>query len=290
MKKTMKWERVMWKGGQGVADNFVDKKLKESVSSNKSFGLTNQSYLSILNNGAIPILIQFTVVVFQVIFFFHLYSEGEEGINCPTFYFLGLFYIALFSFGYLVYVSKERSVQIIFNHARNLGLYAMLVFAATPVLRSLTRSYSTDTVWTLAFLCALLHLYMFDYKYFANPLSTSLECTLSRSSAFMLTLLLASRLESNLYVFFYLSFSGIVFSLVPQCWHTLKKRNSILYIVFLSIFVLDLFLVLPTPWNAAYVAFVVLVLVLLPLLLILLLAYTKSNRYGPWDPLKIIHE
>jgi phosphatidylinositol glycan class C protein len=107
---------------------------------------------------------------------------------------------------------------------------AILLRFLAAVLKTLTASYSSDTVDTLAMASLLLHLLACDYPY-ANGFSsdgpivdakkrpTFQGGTLSLTAAFFATTLLASRLESNAAVYIFVSFSVILFALYPAARH-----------------------------------------------------------------------
>jgi phosphatidylinositol glycan class C protein len=107
---------------------------------------------------------------------------------------------------------------------------AILLRFLAAVLKTLTASYSSDTVDTLAMASLLLHLLACDYSY-ANGFSsdgpvvdakkrpTFQGGTLSLTAAFFATTLLASRLQSNAAVYIFVSFSVILFALYPAARH-----------------------------------------------------------------------
>ena len=107
---------------------------------------------------------------------------------------------------------------------------AVLLRFLASVLRTLTASYSSDTVHTLAVASLLLHLLACDYNY-ANGIPSKesylvskkrpafMGGILSLTSAFFATTLLASRLQDNMSVYVFVSFSVILFALYPAARH-----------------------------------------------------------------------
>jgi hypothetical protein len=106
-------------------------------------------------------------------------------------------------------------------------LIALLLRLLASVLRSLTASYSSDTVQALAIAGMILHLFAFDYEY-ANGSSALIQKggqtlrrpsfqggTMSLNASLFSTILLVSRLSSNATAYFYLYFSVAVFSFYP---------------------------------------------------------------------------
>ncbi len=127
-------------------------------------------------------------------------------------------------------------------------LMAILLRFLSSVLKTLTASYSSDTVYALSTTSLLLHLLACDYDY-ANGLKDvesdeydQADCdTTSRSkkierptfeggimsltSAFFATTLLASRLESNAAVYLFICSSVILFALYPSARHLVAVRS-----------------------------------------------------------------
>lgn len=141
--------------------------------------------------------------------------------------------------------SQTRATKIRHRTADGLFMAVLLRFLAA-VLKTLTASYSTDTVYALAILGFALHLLACDYSY-ANgfqrrrrrlqrqptPRSSTQAKqtrdisqrpafqggTLSLTAAFFATTLLASRLESNVTVYIFISSSVVLFALYPAARH-----------------------------------------------------------------------
>lgn len=126
-------------------------------------------------------------------------------------------------------VQQTRKVKIRHRIADGFFMAIVLRFLAA-VLKTLTASYSTDTVYALAISGFLLHLLACDYSY-ANgggsgvPLVDTTKRpafeggTLSLTAAFFATTLLASRLDSNLAVYIFVSSSVVLFALYPAARH-----------------------------------------------------------------------
>lgn len=127
--------------------------------------------------------------------------------------------------------AHARKMKIRHRSADGLFMAALLRFLAA-VLKTLTASYSTDTVHALAISGFVLHLLACDYSY-ANGMvrAGSLVTvdtmkrpafqggTLSLTAAFFATTLLASRLETNVMVYIFVSSSVVLFALYPAARH-----------------------------------------------------------------------
>jgi len=135
-------------------------------------------------------------------------------------------------------------------------LMAILLRFLSAVLKTLTASYSSDTVYVLSTMSLFLHLLACNYDY-ANGLNDNQndgnDCTsrnntshsngvyykkrnlerptfeggiISLTSAFFATTLLASRLESNAAVYIFVCSSVILFALYPAARHLVAVKAA----------------------------------------------------------------
>lgn len=133
------------------------------------------------------------------------------------------------------------------------GLFmAVLLRFFAAVLKTLTASYSSDTVHALAMASLFLHFLACDYSY-ANGFSDKkgpIDATkrpafqggtLSLTAAFFATILLASRLESNAAVYMFVCSSVVLFALYPAARHQVaintqtKNRIGTCWLYFMGV-------------------------------------------------------
>lgn len=148
---------------------------------------------------------------------------------------VALLIVALFS-------DSQRSRQKTKTRLVDALLMAVLLRFLAAVLRTLTASYSSDTVHALAIAGMVIHLLGCDYSY-ANGggsathsttgasisrkgVSPFLGGTMSLNAAFFATTLLASRLVSNWTVHFFVSSSVTIFAFYPATRHGLFVKSS----------------------------------------------------------------
>jgi phosphatidylinositol glycan class C protein len=103
-------------------------------------------------------------------------------------------------------------------------LLAGILRLLSSVLRTLTASYSSDTVYALAISGMLVHLLACDYSY-ANGHGRKKAAfaggVMSLNASLFSTTLLASRLSSNATVYVFVSTSVILFAFYPAARHTI---------------------------------------------------------------------
>ena len=124
---------------------------------------------------------------------------------------------------------------------------AILIYTAllglSPILKSLTESTSSDSIWAISTWLMLLHVFFFDYSGFSSsPTVTTTSTTtnnsaaqfpasLSTNAALMASTVLASRLPSTTHVFSLTLFSIEVFGLFPvwrRCLRQISWRGHLL--------------------------------------------------------------
>ncbi|KAI9230566.1 MAG: phosphatidylinositol N-acetylglucosaminyltransferase-domain-containing protein [Piptocephalis tieghemiana] len=163
-----------------------------------------------------------------------------------------------------------------------------LLLGLTPILTTLTRDTSSDTIWSLSTLLFLLNALAHDYG--SGPSSIELSSpdssgSVSTNAAIMASVMLASRLPSNTHVFALIAFAIEWFALFPILRRHLRTLGSQYFIgvtiLLLLACVILLSLIAPVAvtiylLSAAFVAFIC------PWLLVSLQQY-KNEIHGPWD-------
>ncbi|KAK1814675.1 glycosylphosphatidylinositol anchor biosynthesis [Friedmanniomyces endolithicus] len=103
---------------------------------------------------------------------------------------------------------------------------ALLIYCSllglSPILKSLTRSTSSDSIWALSFWLMILNVFTFDYG--AGP-EVKFPASLSTNAALMASTVLASRLPNTTHVFSLTLFSIEVFGLFPVFRRHLRHQS-----------------------------------------------------------------
>lgn len=103
-------------------------------------------------------------------------------------------------------------------------LLAGILRLLSSVLRTLTASYSSDTVYALAITGMLVHVLACDYRYANGHMRKNAAFAggvMSLNASLFSTTLLASRLSSNATVYVFVSTSVILFAFYPAARHTI---------------------------------------------------------------------
>ena len=195
---------------------------------------------------------------------------------------------------------------------------ALLIYCAvlglSPILKSLTRSTSSDSIWAMSSWLIIINIFFFHYD--ASPTSKSalpashsqssgnldlqITASLSTNAALMASTLLASRLPSTTHVFSLTLFSIEMFALFPIFRRLLLLKSWRGHVVLTILLVLgaggglNMAIIGPgAGWKAAVIGMVLgsiiigLAMGLCSWWLIGLQKY-KNEIHGPWDPARPI--
>ena len=178
---------------------------------------------------------------------------------------------------------------------------AFLIYFAllglSPILKSLTKSTASDSIWAMSCWLLIMNIFSFDYGSGEGAGATKFPASLSTNGAVMASTVLASRLPSTTHVFSLMLFSMEVFGLFPifrrQLRHISWTGHVILTLALVIVAGGAVGIILRGGWAAAIVgSFLGSVLTALAMggcswWLISLQKY-KNVVTGPWDPARPI--
>ncbi|KAJ3449711.1 phosphatidylinositol glycan [Anaeramoeba flamelloides] len=278
-KKTKKpWRKILYIQ-QDYPDNHTDKSFLEFLVLNATSIKRNFSELAL---DATSITQEVSIVALFLIIFNQSYNNT---LSLVHFISINLILIVL---GYLLFIFFTHEVAItwwrIFNHLKTFIILFLTLFSLSPVLRTLTKSISNDTIWALAIFLFFLHLFFQDYDYL-NGFKERFFAPFSLNAAIFGSVILASRLNSNFLVFILLAFSFQVFALSPLLRHSIKKSsNEVQILSTVLLFTLTFGLIVPINRLSAiiYVFLVACINFGFPLVLMDAQKW-KFFIQGPWD-------
>ncbi|CAM9355250.1 unnamed protein product [Chrysoparadoxa australica] len=177
---------------------------------------------------------------------------------------------------------REKRIQ---EMVGPLLLFLICLRITAPLLRMLTASYADDSIYALAITLCGVHLLLHDYCY-ANATTTVFKGTLSLNAAMFVTVLLASRLETDELVFGLVLLGMVMFALFPVWRHRIKLRKTLaLNVAITSFLVLTAGFLLVEKSSALAMTYVFAVTVVSfggPLCMVLKQP-RKMRVQGPWD-------
>ncbi|KPI88283.1 putative phosphatidylinositolN-acetylglucosaminyltransfe ra sesubunit c [Leptomonas seymouri] len=167
-----------------------------------------------------------------------------------------------------------------------LSLVTMLSLLS-PILSTLTVTYSDDTIVALSVLTMSLHVLLADYSYL-NAYTQRFDPNLSVNMAICCVTLMASRISSPLASGALICFGIVCFSLSPIVRH-LIKQNSFTVHVAITCGLVGLAVGCLTQIPILAIFFIVAVLMIsfgIPRLFVRMYSSVKTQINGPWDEAK----
>merc|ERR1712137_547593 len=185
-----------------------------------------------------------------------------------------------FSVGEMISSMKNRFLDSVHTLVLLLGVLAAL----SPVLATLTNSFSNDTIYALSIMLMIIHVVSHDYGYVIGS-ADNFQAPVSLNAAIFASVLLGSRLPSTVHVFQLMFLAILLFALFPIMRHYLKKKSddANLWLSFLM-FVVCAVMLLPIS-NILAISFILgnaFITFGSPFWLIWIQKY-KNEIKGPWD-------
>ncbi|XP_041648230.1 phosphatidylinositol N-acetylglucosaminyltransferase subunit C [Cheilinus undulatus] len=275
------WRKVLWER-QPFPDNYVDRRFLEELRRNE--GIRQYRYWAVVKEAGF-VGQQLSCVAI----FISLWLYMEQGLLPPETLLWSSLLCALIGYGlYQSLTSPLESgckTRTRLADLQSAAIFLSFTFGFSPVLKTLTESVSTDTVYAMSAVMLLAHLVSFPYAHPSPPGSLSLNAALFASVC------LASRLPGALHTFAMLSCALEVFALWPCLLQRLREKKPAHFTaVCVGVCVGGVgSLGSQSPGGAVLLALALGSVTLLCPLLLVRLQRHKDNIQGPWDEAEI-HE
>ncbi|EEB19195.1 Phosphatidylinositol N-acetylglucosaminyltransferase subunit C, putative [Pediculus humanus corporis] len=254
------WKKNLYEN-VGYPDNYTDKSFLKDLK--KNIYVKELTYYETLSE-VVKITEKLCISIIFSIIFTYLHNDW---ISPRTVF---LFTSVIVILCYFYYAQTHTSISylmIISKNFKRVGILLLLGYILSPVLRTLTDTISTDTIYATSTIMMLIHLGFFDYRYPKSVVTSSL----SLNSAIFSSVCLASRLETSFHAFVLLTISVELFVLYPYFRYSIMAFSTFFLLAAISLSLSISFLLLLIILN-----------VVCPLLFVHWQKY-KDNIYGPWD-------
>lgn len=264
---TVPWRKNLYEN-RGLPDNYTDSSFLEEL--RKNIKPNNVTMKGAITLGA-SVSIQLSIVIIFVIIFIWLNQEWTT----PNIIFSSSAILTVL--GYLCYILYLPDMpEKISKDLRTALIFLAFGYILSPILKTLTETVSTDTIYAMTIFMFFIHLIFSKY---GSP-QVSLSDSLAITSSIFGSLMLASRLASPLHAFSLLTVAVQGFVLLPFLLAQMENKVVISFTLAASTLYL-LFIISPS-LSCVYVAVMIFVHVICPLWYIRWQKY-KENIYGPWD-------
>lgn len=209
------WKKNLYENTD-YPDNYTDKTFLEELK--KNVHITEISPLTAVL-GAGLVTQEMCIVVFFVIVYVYLYNGWIE----PETVFVQSSLVA--AVGYLTYrilLTNKNYYDVMVKDLRTVLIFVVFGYVLSPILKTLTDTISTDTIYAMTTFMMIIHFIFFDYGVSAAIVSSSL----SLNAAIFGSVCLASRLASPFHAFVLLSNAVECFVLLPILLS--KGRGSVI--------------------------------------------------------------
>lgn len=257
------WKKNLYENDE-YPDNYTDKSFLDERKKNLYIRKVTFAEACL---GAGLLSQQICVVIIFTCIFIYLYNEWLDPVDVIIYSgCLSVFIYCVLFFGNYKFLKTSRT----------LGCYIICIYLLSPVLKTLTETISTDTIYSTTVCMMIIHLIFFDYGVPALIVSSSL----SLNAAIFGAVCLASRLPTSISVTAFLHITVQCFALAPLfltkigfSFYTLIALVTLTAIMLYSVsrVMVNFFLIT--------VGFINLVC---PYFFIKWYSY-KDNIYGPWD-------
>ncbi|THV04924.1 phosphatidylinositol N-acetylglucosaminyltransferase [Dendrothele bispora CBS 962.96] len=284
------WAKVLWKD-QSYPDNYIPKDaFLSSLKTNPNFRPYTYWPLVVLCCA----ITQHLATIFIFLSVFARVQDGSLDPRLLIFLSMGCFLSGYFIWELLLHCTSPRFSET--NHLDRIKALksSILIFLAlmslSPVLRTLTAATSSDSIWALSAALFMVNILLADYGSSSNlsqPIvHERLTSVLSMNAAISSSVVLASRLSTDLAVFALVLFSVQAFTLFPMLRRRLQNTPVILRAsLTLSLSASALILAATSSsWTIACLFGSILfsVTFLAPAVLVWAQKYKNEIR-GPWD-------
>ncbi|ORX60400.1 phosphatidylinositol N-acetylglucosaminyltransferase [Hesseltinella vesiculosa] len=269
------WRKLLWVK-QDYPDNYVDDSFLEELQ--KNVNVRDYDYWTMVYQSGIITQHISTVVIFVAIFI-HLQNNS---ISATQLIWIGA---ASTTLGYFCWnlMAKQQS----FRRGRVLksaAFFFSTLLGLSPILKTLTSQTSDDTIWAMTVYCFLANVLSHDYGTQSGP-RIKIPGSLSTNAAIFASVLLASRLDTNLDVFGFLSFAVEWFALFPifrKHAQQVHAKQSIMLNMVLQLLCIILFFPISKAVVILYLFGFSFLTFICPYWLIFIQKY-KNEIHGPWD-------
>lgn len=270
-----KWKKVLYKD-QNVPDNYVDESFLMEM--RKNIYIRSYKYWDLVQQTTI-IVQQLCVVIFLIVSWWAL----DEAFITPMGLLYVLFPLSISGFvGNIILTTREGSRSSgLLTSTKTAVVILCLTDFLSPILKTLTHTISTDTIYAMSVFMIIGHLLFHDYRLGDAPISRALSLNMS----FFSSVCLASRLESSQHVFSFIIFALFLFGFWPMLQRSLRRHMSWLMTPLTILLCLISFSLLTLVHVATSILFLILVCFIsfvCPRYLMSLQVH-KNNIYGPWD-------
>ncbi|XP_054724061.1 phosphatidylinositol N-acetylglucosaminyltransferase subunit C-like [Uloborus diversus] len=273
---TKKWQKILY-DKQGVPDNYVDPTFLSDLKKNVNLRKYSMSEAVI---GVLPVTHEICCTVLFVLTFIFLKEEISSIFGTVGGVLLLLLVSNLLHLPF-ANISTIKLGQLKFmDFTKSCVIFLGFGYIFSPILKDLTKTVSTDTIYAMTSLMLIVHVFFQDYGAEAAIVSSSL----SVNSALFAAVCLSSRLPTVFHTFALVILAVKIFVLLPLFRRAFKESNISMFLNTVMLFITDLVILvyLSLFYAILFTVLCFVINILCPSLFVYCQKY-KDNIFGPWD-------
>ncbi|KAK6205028.1 phosphatidylinositol N-acetylglucosaminyltransferase subunit C [Scheffersomyces amazonensis] len=291
LKRVASWKKLLYLK-QAYPDNYTDKSFLSQLKRNTT--VAKYSYISLIEDFSL-IILYVSSLLLVVLEFSGIYLHGWSCI-LPTFIttILSIVGFGIVQFYDRLILSSDSASITSYLNLKSFILIVFILLILSPILKSLTKSSASDSVWALSFVLCLFNTISHDYS--MNSSSThgknsqvlsAYKPTLSTNISLSNAIVLASRLTSTSQVFLFILFAIQINILLPLFDFNVRRlKFRILHLIlFISLFTVVNYLIFKLLGFKILIYWIISVVFIvfgMPSYFLFLQRY-KNELQGPWD-------
>ena len=278
-KSTQPWRKLLYTP-QPYPDNYTDVSFLSQLKRNST--VKRYTFRKLISDFSL-VSLHLNTLALTHIFFLGLYSYDTR-IDVPLTVSTTISVLLL-----LFYNSSDNSSRVVIQDALKSSLViSFTIFTLSPVLKSLSESTSSDSIWSLSFGLVVANLITTDYHF---NLKDKFNPIVSTNVLIAEATVLASRFNSDAKVFAFMLFCIQIHGIFPIFDTWLREFHvpihHLMTLATGSIATFCIYKMMEFPWLLIWCILHSTILVFCPIYFILLQKY-KNELQGPWDIAKPI--
>ncbi|CAD6194643.1 unnamed protein product [Caenorhabditis auriculariae] len=267
------WKKILYRR-QPYPDNYSGGERQFLKELRKNVSVVHYDYKD-ATIGATHLMFHMDAVVLYIILFLNVLHEV---VTVPFIASLFMLILPLYVFNW-TYLSEKPSDLI--SQLKTIATLLLFGYAFTPVIRTLTTTISTDTIYAVAILSAIISCMFHDYGVKAPIVSYPISLSSGLSSA----IFLLSRLKSDFPAFLLLVAAFILHAYGAEFRNRLFAvfpKLALLVSLFLSVYSIALLVTYSKELSCLWFILHIFIVFVCPYILIKKQT-GKCTIHGPWD-------
>ncbi|KAI5962622.1 GPI2 [Candida pseudojiufengensis] len=278
------WKKLLYLQ-QPYPDNYNDESFLSQLKRNTT--VAKYSYLKLIDDFLL-IMFYISCILLVNLLFIGIYLKNWNPIK-PTII-SSILSVIIYQF-----ILKFHNFQRVSSSIKNLSInlksfiiISFMILISSPILKSLTKSTSSDSIWAISFILNILNSIFFEYS--SNEF-TVYKPILSTNLSLSNSIVLASRLNSTIDVFLFILFAieiNILLPLFDSSFRNLKTPPNLKILHYLVVFITFnlvnywIYELLNYKFLIYWLISVIIIIFIMPGYFLFLQRY-KNELQGPWD-------